>query len=105
MRLSDLEDLALRYNPTIAQATAAIAMQQGTWQQAGLYPNPQVGYVRTDASNPTQSQTNGFFAAQEFVTAHKLQLAQAVEARGRTFALGVASPAHARAQRLTGPLL
>ncbi len=81
MRLSDLEDLALRYNPTIAQATAAIAMQQGTWQQAGLYPNPQVGYVRTDASNPTQSQTNGFFAAQEFVTAHKLQLAQAVEAR------------------------
>jgi cobalt-zinc-cadmium efflux system outer membrane protein len=81
LRLSDLENLALRYNPTMAQASAAIAMQQGTWQQAGLYPNPQVGYVRTDNSQSSQAQTNGFFAAQEFVTAHKLQLARAVEAQ------------------------
>jgi cobalt-zinc-cadmium efflux system outer membrane protein len=81
LRLSDLENMALQYNPTMAQATAAIAMQRGTWQQAGLYPNPQVGYVRSNASNPTQPQTNGVFVAQEFVTGHKLQLAQAVEAR------------------------
>jgi cobalt-zinc-cadmium efflux system outer membrane protein len=79
--LHELEALALQYNPTMAQASAAIAMQRGTWQQAGLYPNPQVGYVRTDNSQALQQQTNGMFAAQEFVTAHKLQLAQAVEAR------------------------
>jgi cobalt-zinc-cadmium efflux system outer membrane protein len=81
LRLSDLENLALQYNPTMAQATAAIAMQRGTWQQAGLYPNPQVGYLRSDASNPTQPQTNGVFVAQEFVTGHKRQLARAVEAQ------------------------
>jgi cobalt-zinc-cadmium efflux system outer membrane protein len=81
LQLSDLEGLALRYNPTMGQAAAAIAMQRGVWLQSGLYPNPQAGYVRNDASATGQSQTNGIFVAQEFVTAHKRQLARAVEAQ------------------------
>lgn len=80
-RLADLQSIALRNNPTLAQASAAIAMQRGVWQQVGLYPNPQLGYLRTDNSAGSQPQTNGIFVAQEFVTAHKRQLARAVEAR------------------------
>lgn len=81
MELADFEGLALRYNPTLAQAAAAVDMQMGVWRQAGLYPNPQLGYLRSDASQAGQSQTNGMFYTQEFVTAHKLQRARAVESR------------------------
>jgi outer membrane protein, heavy metal efflux system len=79
-RLEDLESIALRYNPTLAQATAAIQQQQGIWQQVGLYPNPQAGYLRADSNDP-QNRNNGLFASQEIVTAKKLQLNRAVEAQ------------------------
>src|SRR5207302_413029 len=42
LALEDLEQLALRYNPTLAQAAAAIDQERGVWRQVGLYPNPQV---------------------------------------------------------------
>lgn len=44
LRLSDVEALALRNNPTLQQATAAIRRSAGQATQAGLYPNPSVGY-------------------------------------------------------------
>jgi len=79
-RLEDLEAIALRSNPTVAQASAAIAQQEGIWKQVGLYPNPQAGYLRTDSNDP-QNRNNGVFASQEIVTAKKLQLNRAVEAQ------------------------
>ena len=78
--LSDLEEMALTGNPTLAQATAAIAQQRGTWRQVGLYPNPLAGYIRSDAP-AGQQRTNGLFLSQEIVTAKKRQLSRAVEAR------------------------
>src|SRR5262249_7107030 len=45
----------------------------------GLYPNPQAGYIRTDADQTGQSQTAGVFLSQEFVTAGKLRLARQAE--------------------------
>jgi cobalt-zinc-cadmium efflux system outer membrane protein len=77
LTLADLEQLALAHNPTIAQARAGVAEQRGLYRQAGLYPNPTVGYVRTDADQTGQSQTQGAFLGQEFVTGGKLRLAQA----------------------------
>lgn len=74
--LTDLENLALAKNPTLAQAQAAVTGQQGIYQQAGLYPNPQFGYLNSSASNPSVKQSNGGFYSQEFVTANKLGLAQ-----------------------------
>ena len=74
--LADLESLALQNNPTLAQAQAGIEVEQGTYRQAGLYPNPQVGYLNGTASNASVKQSNGIFLSQEFVTAHKLDLDQ-----------------------------
>lgn len=74
--LAELEVLALQNNPTLAQAEAGIEVEQGSYRQAGLYPNPQVGYLNGTASNPAVKQSNGVFLSQEFVTAHKLHLDQ-----------------------------
>jgi outer membrane protein, heavy metal efflux system len=80
LTLASLEAIALRYNPTLAQATAAIDQERGVWQQSGLYPNPQLGYLRSDSNDPT-NRNNAFFLSQEIVTAKKLQLGQAFEAQ------------------------
>ncbi len=74
--LAELEALALQNNPTLAQANAGIEVEQGSYRQAGLYPNPQIGYLNGTASNPAVKQSNGVFLSQEFVTAHKLHLDQ-----------------------------
>ena len=45
LQLADLEKMALEGNPTLAQAEAAIRAAEGRRVQAGLWPNPIVGYV------------------------------------------------------------
>src|SRR5438093_656440 len=76
--LAELESLAIAGNPTIVAAEALVRQEQGLWKQVGLYPNPQVGYVRSDPDQPGQSETQGVFLSQEFVTAGKLRLNRAV---------------------------
>lgn len=44
VRLEELEQTALKNNPTLAQAEASIRAAQGRAKQAGLFPNPVVGY-------------------------------------------------------------
>lgn len=44
MTLSEIERLALQNNPTLAEAEAAIRAAQGRRRQAGMFPNPIVGY-------------------------------------------------------------
>lgn len=44
LNLDDLEQMALKNNPTLAQASAAIQAAEGRRKQAGLWPNPIVGY-------------------------------------------------------------
>jgi outer membrane protein TolC len=44
MRLEQLEQMALANNPTVAQAQANLRVAAGLTRQAGLYPNPTVGY-------------------------------------------------------------
>ena len=43
MTLADLEQLAMSNNPTLEQAAAGVEVERGSFQQAGLYPNPQIG--------------------------------------------------------------
>ena len=45
MTLADLERMALEGNPTLAQAEAAIRAAEGRRVQAGLLPNPVIGYA------------------------------------------------------------
>lgn len=77
LTLADLENLALANNPTLPAAAAQVIQQEGLTRQAGLYPNPTVGYVRTDPDRAGQSQTSGVFLSQDLVTAGKLRLATA----------------------------
>lgn len=79
--LETLLALAAGNNPTLAQAAAAIDQARGNAWQVGLYPNPQVGYLRSDPSDATQSRTNGVYLGQEFVTAGKRWKSRAVEAQ------------------------
>lgn len=81
LQLADLEGLALQYNPTLAQAVAAIDQERGVWRQAGLYPNPQMGYLRSDPSGAGGTRSEGVFVSQEIVTKGKLRLGRAVEAQ------------------------
>jgi cobalt-zinc-cadmium efflux system outer membrane protein len=79
LSIADLEALALENNPTLAQAAAAIGMASGQLQQVGLYPNPQLGYLRSDSSPSGRFRSDGVFVGQEIVTAGKLWKSQAVE--------------------------
>jgi outer membrane protein, heavy metal efflux system len=45
LSLEDLEQIALQSNPTLAQADAAIRAAEGKRVQAGLPPNPIIGYA------------------------------------------------------------
>ncbi len=78
LTLEDLEQLALKHNPTLAQATDAIQAAKGRKLQAGLYPNPIVGYDG-DEIRPgpvTRGGEHGLFIQQDIVTAGKLRLSR-----------------------------
>lgn len=45
LRLEDLERMGLEGNPTLAQAEAAVRAAEGMRVQAGLLPNPMIGYT------------------------------------------------------------
>ncbi len=78
--LQALQDLALQNNPTLRQASANVDMSRGLQQQVGLYPNPQLGYLRTDGDIAGKSRSVGAFIGQEIVTKGKLRKAREAEA-------------------------
>ena len=74
LSLEALERMALEKNPTLSQAQASIRAAQGRQTQAGLYPNPLVGYQLEDQNTQTPNQNKNFFWFQvPIVTAGKLQ--------------------------------
>jgi len=78
MTLAELEDMAERCNPTLAQAAARAQAARGQWLQVGLYPNPVVGYSGSEIGNEGRAGQQGGFIGQEVVTAGKLRLNRAV---------------------------
>jgi outer membrane protein, heavy metal efflux system len=83
LTLADLQQIALRNNPIIRQAHQDIQAARGNALQAGLYPNPTIGYEAsttgqgnfqgTGARTPGQQ---GGFVEQQIITAGKLTLAR-----------------------------
>jgi cobalt-zinc-cadmium efflux system outer membrane protein len=76
--LEELLEIAKKNSPELQQAAADIADAQGRWVQAGLYPNPTVGFQgdqMLDMGYP--GQLGGYFN-QSIVTGGKLNLARAV---------------------------
>jgi cobalt-zinc-cadmium efflux system outer membrane protein len=78
--LADLEQMALTGNPTLAQAAANVEAARGRTLQAGLYPNPTIGYNAEQLGlrgRAAAGEQNGLFIDQTFVTAGKLRLNRA----------------------------
>lgn len=78
--IAHYEQLALLSNPTLRQAEAIVEGELGKAEQAGLYPNPTVGYMGEQigatheryVESPGEFQ--GGFVRQEFVVPAKLDL-------------------------------
>ncbi len=81
LTLEALEQIALNNNPAIGQAVAKLRAMQGKWVQAGLPPNPRVGYLSEDVGIEGTSGKQGAFVGQKFITGGKLDLDQAVVSR------------------------
>jgi cobalt-zinc-cadmium efflux system outer membrane protein len=76
--LADLEQIAMANNPTLAQAAMRVRALQGKQIQAGLYPNPVIGYIGDEMGNEGTAGQQGGFLRQELVTNGKRDLSQAV---------------------------
>jgi cobalt-zinc-cadmium efflux system outer membrane protein len=83
LTLAELEQLALAHNPTLAQAQADVQAAIGRKQQAGLYPNPTIGYEgrQISTSHLLRGGEQGFFVQQPIITAGKLGLSRQVFAQ------------------------
>lgn len=77
LTLTDMECMALANNPTLVQAMAQVRAAQGQWLQAGLRPNPIVGYQASEVGNAGTSGQQGAFLSQEFVRGKKLEWGRA----------------------------
>ncbi|MCI0486583.1 MAG: TolC family protein [Blastocatellia bacterium] len=61
LTLAELERMALQNNPTLAQAESAIRAAEGRKKQAGLYPNPVMGYQGEELSTRAFSDKSEHF--------------------------------------------
>ena len=80
MTLAQLEELALRCNPTANQAAERVEAARGRCVQVGLYPNPVGGYIGAEIGNEGRAGQQGGFVGQEIVTAGKLRLNRSIAA-------------------------
>ena len=70
--------MALQRNPTLVQAAMRIRAAEGRYVQAGLYPNPVIGYQGEEINDQGTAGQQGGFVSQRFVTAGKRRLGQSV---------------------------
>jgi outer membrane protein, heavy metal efflux system len=71
--LEQVEAMARETNPTLRQAEAEIRAAKARQQQAGLYPNPGVGYTGDEVrGGSVGGGKQGFFVQQTIVTGGKL---------------------------------
>jgi outer membrane protein, heavy metal efflux system len=79
LSLEQFEKIARESNPTLRQAEAQIRAAKGRQQQAGLYPNPMVGYTSDEVrGGSVGGGKQGFFVQQTVVTGGKLGLSRSV---------------------------
>lgn len=78
LNLEMAEVIALAENPSVAKAAARVAALEGKLIQAGLYPNPSIGYRGEEIGNQGTAGMQGGYVRQAIVTGGKLHLDQAV---------------------------
>ena len=74
--LSGLEQIALANNPLVQQAASDVQAARGRAIQAGLYPNPVMGFQGDSIGQAGTNGQLGGFIDQNFVTGGKLGLAR-----------------------------
>ena len=90
--LAELQRLALQNHPAIAQADAAIRAAEGRKQQAGLLPNPTIGYRGEEFAFRAFSDKSEhfFFFEQEIPLGGKLKKSSNIFEQERLAAVGAA---------------
>ena len=78
LNLEDLQRIALRYNPTLAQSSMAVRAAQGGYVQAGLRRNPVIGYSAEDVGIDGSAGQQGMVVRQEILTGGKRRLSRNV---------------------------
>ena len=82
MTLEQLQKIASDSNPTLRQAEAEIRAAKARQLQAGLYPNPMVGYTGDEIrGGSVGGGKQGFFVQQTIVTGGKLGLSRDMHAK------------------------
>jgi cobalt-zinc-cadmium efflux system outer membrane protein len=81
LTLASVEQLALRYHPSLARAAAEVRAERGSWLQEGLYPNPMLSLGEQQTGSRGIAEQDGVAVQQEFVTANKLRLNREVASR------------------------
>lgn len=107
MTLADLERQALEGNPTLAQAEAAIRAAEGRRVQAGLMPNPIIGYQAEELAFRAigeKSEHLGFIE-QTIPLGGKLRKSRAILPRRKSGRTGRRRTKAAYSQRRAHPLL
>lgn len=83
LTLVELEQWALAGNPSLRRAAALVGAARGNALQAGLPPNPGVGYEGQQLGSGGQAEQHGVIFSQEIVRGGKLRLDRAVADRDR----------------------
>ncbi|MBX3411479.1 MAG: TolC family protein [Pirellulales bacterium] len=81
--LEEVEQLALFNNPSLRRRAALVGAARGNALQAGLPPNPAVGYEGQQLGSGGLAEQQGVLFSQEFVRGGKLRLSRAVANRER----------------------
>ena len=86
LTLAELEQMALDNSPVLAQSNADIDAARGRARQAGLLPNPTIGYSADEVSGGPviRGGQQGFFIDQTFPLWGKLRLSRQVFEREAT---------------------
>ena len=79
----DLERMALAASPALHQSAAEVRAATGRVKQAGLYPNPMLGFTGDHNTPALDGGSLGGFAEQRFVTGGKLGLDRKVADQDR----------------------
>ncbi len=80
--LDDLERRALEHNPALAQAEAMVRAADARARQAGMWPNPVIGYTAEDVpTGDLDAGSHGVFVSQEIPLGGKLGLSRQVQTR------------------------
>lgn len=78
LSLESLKSLALECSPSLREASAHIDALIGKRTQAGLWPNPDVGFSSQQIASRGLAEQNGVYVGQKIITAQKLKTDQTI---------------------------